>query len=86
MTRLDVPGNSHYREAVASVDLIPVGYAANGETWAARAQAEAALAVALELRTANLIAFYAAGPVPGDSAAAWSRIRDEIVQRLGIKE
>lgn len=86
MNRPSVPGNTHYQAAEGRLDLINTGPYAKREDLLSEAQAEAALAVAYEHRTASLIAFYAAGPIPGDSAAAWSRIRDEITRRLSIKE
>lgn len=83
------PDVSHYREAESTLEV--VGFAHDAETvdsYAEYAQAEATLAVADELKTANLIAYLAAvgtsrmAYLPGESVL--KSIQADIEVRLGL--
>lgn len=53
-------------------------------TVAVEAHVQATLALVEEQATANLIAFYALGPQPGDSPDTWTSMRENIARRLGV--
>jgi len=69
--------NKHHERAMSRLH--------NGTTnEVVRAQAEAALALAYEQRTANLIAFYGDGPT-GPHDGAYATLLAQIVDRLDLK-
>lgn len=78
-----LPGNPHVDVATAMLDAPIRPFKGDSHLDAAIAQAAATLAVAHELRAANLIALFA-HPLAGPSGTIRDTVRAEIATRLGL--
>lgn len=87
-----LPNNAHASNAWKQLDGLHEIQGAEGltdatvVTTALEPLISAQLATAFEQRTANLIAFAALGPEPGDRHDTWIAIRETITARLDLNK